>query len=153
MLGTDGTFPLTISRRPATRNPETFRLSTCFPCFPLFPDAEKSVYLELLQKYLRLYSVALVGYCLMSNHVHLIAEPLSPMFLVQAYVTGVFIVTINAVRTLGAHRWTSHGNRSTRPAVMPAEVRVGSLRACRPRGVAADNDGRSGTQPPTNSCG
>jgi fatty acid desaturase len=36
-------------------------------------------------------------------------RPLSPMFLVQAYLTGVFIVTINALRTLGAHRWTSPG--------------------------------------------
>jgi fatty acid desaturase len=36
-------------------------------------------------------------------------EPLSPWFLVQVYATGVFIVTINALRTLGAHRWTSPG--------------------------------------------
>jgi len=37
-------------------------------------------------------------------------EPLSPMFLVQAYAMGVFIVTVNALRTLGAHRWTNaHG--------------------------------------------
>jgi fatty acid desaturase len=37
-------------------------------------------------------------------------EPLSPWFLVQAYATGVFIVTINALRTLGSHRWTSDGS-------------------------------------------
>jgi fatty acid desaturase len=36
-------------------------------------------------------------------------EPLSPMFLVQFYLTTVFILTINALRTLGAHRWTSPG--------------------------------------------
>jgi fatty acid desaturase len=36
-------------------------------------------------------------------------EPLSPMFLVQIYLTSVFILTLNALRTLGAHRWTSHG--------------------------------------------
>lgn len=29
----------------------------------------------------------------------------SPWVLLQAYLTGVFIVTVNAVRTLGAHRW------------------------------------------------
>ena len=34
-------------------------------------------------------------------------EPLSPMFLVQFYLTSVFILTINALSTLGAHRWTS----------------------------------------------
>ena len=36
-------------------------------------------------------------------------EPLSPLFLVQAYCTGVFVLVINALRTLGAHRWTSPG--------------------------------------------
>lgn len=36
-------------------------------------------------------------------------ERLSPWFLVQVYASGVFIVTINALRTLGAHRWTSPG--------------------------------------------
>ncbi|TWT32239.1 Fatty acid desaturase [Posidoniimonas corsicana] len=29
----------------------------------------------------------------------------SPWVLLQAYLTGVFVVTVNAVRTLGAHRW------------------------------------------------
>lgn len=38
-------------------------------------------------------------------------EKLSLAFLVQAYATTVFIVTINALRTLGAHRWT-HGDES-----------------------------------------
>jgi fatty acid desaturase len=41
----------------------------------------------------------------------LFKEPLSPMFLVQVYATGVFIVAINALRTLGAHRWTHDGSR------------------------------------------
>jgi fatty acid desaturase len=36
-------------------------------------------------------------------------RPLSPMFLLQIYCTSVFILTLNALRTLGAHRWTSHG--------------------------------------------
>ena len=31
-------------------------------------------------------------------------------FLLQAYCTGVFVVTVNALRTLGAHRWTNHDN-------------------------------------------
>jgi fatty acid desaturase len=38
-------------------------------------------------------------------------EPLSPWFVVQAYLMGVFVVTINALRTLGAHRWTHDGSR------------------------------------------
>jgi fatty acid desaturase len=37
-------------------------------------------------------------------------EPLSPWFVVQAYAMSVFIVVVNALRTLGAHRWTNaHG--------------------------------------------
>ena len=28
-------------------------------------------------------------------------------FLIQVYLTGLFIVSINAIRTLGAHRWTN----------------------------------------------
>jgi fatty acid desaturase len=33
--------------------------------------------------------------------------PLSPWFVVQAYAMSVFIVLVNALRTLGAHRWTN----------------------------------------------
>lgn len=34
-------------------------------------------------------------------------RPWAVTFLVQAYVTGVFIVMLNALRTTGAHRWTN----------------------------------------------
>ncbi|HEX6961112.1 MAG TPA: fatty acid desaturase [Lacipirellula sp.] len=40
-------------------------------------------------------------------------EPLTPLFLVQIYLTSVVILTLNALRTLGAHRWTSHGGEMT----------------------------------------
>jgi fatty acid desaturase len=40
-----------------------------------------------------------------------VLPPLGPLFIVQAYLTGVFIVAINALRTLGAHRWTHDGSR------------------------------------------
>ena len=43
--------------------------------FLLAAESEKAVYLELLRKYLALYEVAMLGYCLMSNHVHLILVP------------------------------------------------------------------------------
>lgn len=33
--------------------------------------------------------------------------PTNPWTLLQAYCTGVFIITVNAVRTLGAHRWVN----------------------------------------------
>jgi putative transposase len=38
-------------------------------------DTDHVIYLELLREYSRLYGLSLLGYCLMSNHVHLIAVP------------------------------------------------------------------------------
>jgi hypothetical protein len=38
-------------------------------------DADRAVYLNLLRENLGLYGVALIGYCLMSNYVHLVAVP------------------------------------------------------------------------------
>jgi fatty acid desaturase len=34
-------------------------------------------------------------------------------FLIQAYCTGTFIVTLNAIRTIGAHRWWNDGEELT----------------------------------------
>ncbi len=45
-------------------------------------------------------------------------KPMPMTFLLHAYLTGVFIVTINAVRTLGSHRWTSDGGQMTFVAQM-----------------------------------
>ncbi|QEG33563.1 fatty acid desaturase family protein [Bythopirellula goksoeyrii] len=39
----------------------------------------------------------------------LFEETLPPSFLLHAYLTGVFVLAINALRTLGAHRWTHLG--------------------------------------------
>jgi REP element-mobilizing transposase RayT len=41
--------------------------------FVLDGDADGSVYINLLRENLALYKVSLIGYCLMSNHIHLIA--------------------------------------------------------------------------------
>jgi putative transposase len=43
--------------------------------FILEGDAERSVYLDLLQQGIQRHGVELIGYCLMSNHVHLVAVP------------------------------------------------------------------------------
>jgi fatty acid desaturase len=43
------------------------------------------------------------------NYGLIFSEPLSPWFLLKVYLTAVVILTLNALRTLGAHRWTSHG--------------------------------------------
>ncbi len=38
-------------------------------------DADRTTYLKLLRENIVLYGVALIGYCLMSDHIHLIAIP------------------------------------------------------------------------------
>src|SRR6185437_5397956 len=38
-------------------------------------DADRITYLELLRQYAELYSLSVLGYCLMSNHAHLIVLP------------------------------------------------------------------------------
>jgi len=40
-----------------------------------FSDPDRETYLTLLRQYCSEYSVSVVGYCLMTNHVHLIATP------------------------------------------------------------------------------
>jgi REP element-mobilizing transposase RayT len=41
-------------------------------------DQDRVAYLELLRQYADLYHLSLLGYCLMSNHVHLIVVPRNP---------------------------------------------------------------------------
>jgi hypothetical protein len=43
--------------------------------FLLASDGERLVYLELLRQYIQLHHLSLLGYCLMSNHVHLVVVP------------------------------------------------------------------------------
>jgi len=43
--------------------------------FILDSDTDRAVYLDLLRQYTQLHALSLVGYCLMSNHVHLVAIP------------------------------------------------------------------------------
>jgi putative transposase len=43
--------------------------------FILQDEADGKVYLDLLRQSRELHRVALIGYCLMSNHVHLVAVP------------------------------------------------------------------------------
>jgi putative transposase len=43
--------------------------------FILACDPDRRVYLDLLQQSIALHGVELIGYCLMSNHVHLVGVP------------------------------------------------------------------------------
>lgn len=50
----------------------------------LSDDADRIVYLDLLRRYCELHELSLLGYCLMSNHVHLVAVPGTEHALAQA---------------------------------------------------------------------
>ena len=43
--------------------------------FLLATDSERMVYLDLLRQAVKIEGVSVVGYCLMSNHVHLVVIP------------------------------------------------------------------------------
>jgi putative transposase len=49
-----------------------------------FTPADRAMYLQLLAWHCRRASVAITGYCLMGNHVHLIAVPKAETSLAQA---------------------------------------------------------------------
>jgi putative transposase len=73
--------------------------------FILDNDTHRSIYLDLLAQSLELHGVLLVGYCLMSNHVHLVLIPRKPesMGLALKHAHGRFASYWN-----GAHRTSGH---------------------------------------------
>jgi putative transposase len=75
--------------------------------FVLDCDADRSVYLKLLRENLALYKVSLIGYCLMSNHVHLLAVPRSADGLAQAlkHAHGRYASYWNAAYQSSGHVW------------------------------------------------
>lgn len=48
-------------------------------------DAERQMYLELLRQAVRVQGLSVVGYCLMSNHVHVVAIPPRAEALAEAF--------------------------------------------------------------------
>jgi putative transposase len=49
-----------------------------------FADSDRELYMSLLKEYTAEYQVKILGYCLMTNHVHLIAVPAAPSGLAKA---------------------------------------------------------------------
>jgi putative transposase len=70
-------------------------------------DADRRVYLELLRDYSQLYGLSLLGYCLMSNHVHLIAVPHTAGALAQSLkqAHGRYAAYWNARQSSTGHVW------------------------------------------------
>jgi len=75
--------------------------------FILDCDADRAVYLKLLRDNAELYKVSLLGYCLMSNHVHLIAVPrLSDgLALALKNAHGRYAAYWNAAHSSSGHAW------------------------------------------------
>jgi len=70
-------------------------------------DSDRATYLQLLRQYCELYQVALLGYCLMSNHVHLIAVPRTATALADAlrHTHGRYAAYWNARLASSGHVW------------------------------------------------
>jgi putative transposase len=75
--------------------------------FILKTDADRSIYLHLLRQGLERYGVELTGYCLMSNHVHLIVVPRNKDALARSLkdTHGRFASYWNAVNRSSGHVW------------------------------------------------
>lgn len=73
----------------------------------LSSDGDRVTYLELLREYSQLYGLSLVGYCLMSNHVHLIAVPQTVEALSQSLklAHGRYATYWNAQQSSTGHVW------------------------------------------------
>jgi putative transposase len=75
--------------------------------FLLAAESEKAVYFELLSENLALYEVSLLGYCLMSNHVHLIMIPAKAdsLALTMKQTHGRYAAFWNATHRSSGHVW------------------------------------------------
>jgi putative transposase len=75
---------------------------------PVFvTDADRLVYLDLLESNCRLHQVSVIGFCLMTNHVHLVAVPrwADAMGLALRNAHGRYALYLNARQSSGGHVW------------------------------------------------
>jgi len=74
-----------------------------------FVDDDRKVYLEILKRQAEKYSLTIMGYCLMTNHIHLIAIPQKAESLAMAVGRTHFIYTqyINRFHKRSGHLWQS----------------------------------------------
>ena len=73
----------------------------------LATDEDRQVYLDLLRHYTEQYELDVHGYCLMSNHVHLVAIPkrLDSLALAMKYTQGRYALYWNIRQTSSGHAW------------------------------------------------
>lgn len=72
-----------------------------------FTPGDRHVYLGLLKQYSEHYSLRILGYCLMRNHVHLVVEPSAQTSLARTLreVHGRYAQYLNAVEHASGHVW------------------------------------------------
>src|ERR1700690_36453 len=70
-------------------------------------DSDRLAYLELLRQHCELYRLSLLGYCLMSNHVHLVVVPRTVPSLAKAlqHTNGRYAAYWNARQSSSGHVW------------------------------------------------
>jgi putative transposase len=70
-------------------------------------DPDRVAYLELLRQYSELYRLSLLGYCLMSNHVHLMVVPRTAAALSQTlkHTHGRYASYWNTRQSSSGHVW------------------------------------------------
>lgn len=75
--------------------------------FILDSDPDRRVYQQLLQHYCALHDLSLLGYCLMSNHVHLIVVPGTEdsIALTLKHTHGRYAAYFNARHLSSGHVW------------------------------------------------
>src|SRR5258708_3661905 len=75
--------------------------------FILTSDAERLVYLYLLRNYSVQYQLSVIGYCLMSNHVHLIVVPrkTDALALALKHTHGRYATYWNVRHASSGHAW------------------------------------------------
>lgn len=74
-----------------------------------FADRDRAVYLKMLDKYCVKWGIRLIGYCLMTNHVHLVAIPREEESLSNgmAQLDHDFAIWQNIQRSITGHLWQS----------------------------------------------
>ena len=75
--------------------------------FILDCDADRMAYLNLLRRNIELHELGLIGYCLMSNHVHLVVTPHNTdgLGLALRHTHGRYAIYWNAVHQSSGHAW------------------------------------------------
>jgi putative transposase len=75
--------------------------------FILDCDADRMAYLNLLRQNIELHGLGLIGYCLMSNHVHLVITPHNAdgLALALRHAHGRYAIYWNAVHQSSGHAW------------------------------------------------